>query len=101
MAAHRPQGRPRATSGFSRPISVPLPPLQGRPMTAPATSALALPSAEDLSWEQYAGRACVWCDKPLTTAARSVGTARGRMGAHVLDIEVYAGPCCPQEVQRS
>lgn len=54
-----------------------------------------LPAAGDLSWEQYGGRACVWCDQPLTTGARSVGISRGRLGAHVLDIEVFAGACCP------
>lgn len=64
-------------------------------MTASTADARVLPAAGDLSWEQYAGRACVWCGKPLTVGARSVGTARGREGVHVLDIEVYAGPCCP------
>ncbi|NUK35072.1 hypothetical protein HRW16_09670 [Streptomyces lunaelactis] len=72
--------------------------MQGHPVTAPTTAEPALPATVDLSWEQYAGRACVWCDQPLTTGARSVGTARGRIGAHVLDIEVYAGPCCPQPI---
>lgn len=54
-----------------------------------------IPPAGDLSWEQYAGRACVWCGQPLTVGGRSVGIARGREGVHVLDVEVYAGPCCP------
>ncbi|NUK70460.1 hypothetical protein HRW23_32915 [Streptomyces lunaelactis] len=67
-------------------------------MTAPTTAEPELPAAADLSWEQYAGRACVWCDQPLTAGARSVGTARGRISAHVLDIEAYAGPCCPQPI---
>jgi hypothetical protein len=70
-------------------------PLQGRPVTASTADARVLPTAGDLSWEQYAGRACVWCDQPLTTGARSVGISRGRLGAHVLDIEVFAGACCP------
>lgn len=72
-----------------------LPPLPGRPVTAPTAGERVMPTAGDLSWEQYAGRACVWCGKPLTVGARSVGIARGRIGVHVLDIEVYAGPCCP------
>jgi hypothetical protein len=64
-------------------------------VTASTADARVLPAAGDLSWEQYAGRACVWCDQPLTTGARSVGISRGRLGAHVLDIEVFAGACCP------
>ncbi len=67
-------------------------------MTVPVADPHRLPAAAALSWEQYAGRACVWCDQPLTTGAHSVGIARGRIGAHVLDIEVFAGPCCPQPV---
>ncbi|MEU4498894.1 hypothetical protein AB0F96_37000 [Streptomyces sp. NPDC023998] len=75
-------------------------PMQGRAVTAPTVIELVLPAAGDLSWEQYSGRACVWCDRPITRGGRSVGIARGRMGAHVLDIEVYAGPCCPQKVEQ-
>lgn len=53
-----------------------------------------LPSALDLTFEQYSGRACVWCGKPLWKGARSAGRARGRKGAHVFDIEVYACADC-------
>ena len=63
-------------------------------MTA-ETDARRIPPADDLDWEQYAGRACVWCGQPLTIGGRSVGTARGQADAHNLDVEVYAGPCCP------
>lgn len=56
---------------------------------------LLLPPAADLTWEQAAGRSCVWCDTPITRGGYSVGKARGRIGAHSLDTEVYAGPCCP------
>lgn len=66
-------------------------------MTAPP---LPIPPATDLSWEQYAGRACVWCDTPITSGGRSVGIARGQDGAHNLDTEVYAGPCCPAYLTR-
>lgn len=52
------------------------------------------PSAVNLNGEQYAGRACCWCAKALWHGAVSAGIARGRCGAHVLDIEVYACPDC-------
>ncbi|MFI1401091.1 hypothetical protein [Streptomyces sp. NPDC020681] len=67
-------------------------------MTAPAKPALTMcrdvpvPSAADLSWEQYGGRACFACGKPLTVGAVSCGRARGRQGVHVLDVEVWACP---------
>lgn len=53
-----------------------------------------LPGPGTLTWAQAQGRACVWCKKPLTTGAVSVGIVHDRQGAHVLDIEVWAGPCC-------
>ena len=53
-----------------------------------------LPEPGELTWEQSAGRACVWCKKPLTSGAVSVGIIRDRLGAHNLDTEVWAGPCC-------
>ncbi|MGW7366459.1 hypothetical protein ACWGI8_24245 [Streptomyces sp. NPDC054841] len=70
-------------------------------MTAPAVEGTAartscrkapVPAAQALSWEQYAGRSCVACGKPLTTGAIWCGVARGRQGAHVLDTEVWACP---------
>jgi hypothetical protein len=64
-------------------------------VTTSTADARVPPAAGDLSWDQYAGRACVWCDQPLTTGARSVGISRGWLSAHVLDIEVFAGACCP------
>jgi hypothetical protein len=64
-------------------------------VTTSTADARVLPAAGDLSWEQYAGRACVCCGMPLTVGALSVGIARGREGVHVLDIEVYAGLRCP------
>lgn len=51
-----------------------------------------VPTAQALSWEQYAGRACCACGKPLTTGAVHRGVARGRQGAHVLDVEVWTCP---------
>lgn len=53
-----------------------------------------LPDLRTLTWDQSAGRACIWCKKPLTTGAVSAGIIRGQLGAHILDTEVWAGPCC-------
>lgn len=50
------------------------------------------PPAADLNAEQYSGRACCWCGKPLWRGAVSAGISRGQVGAVVLDIEVYACP---------
>lgn len=57
-----------------------------------------LPAPGTLTWGQATGRACIWCKTPLTTGAVSAGTIRDRLGAHVLDTEVWAGPCCVGEV---
>ncbi|MFI1472016.1 hypothetical protein [Streptomyces wuyuanensis] len=51
-----------------------------------------IPTAQALSHEQYAGRACCACGKQLTTGAVHRGVARGRQGAHVLDVEVWSCP---------
>ncbi|MFS8200464.1 hypothetical protein ACLVWQ_17480 (plasmid) [Streptomyces sp. CWNU-52B] len=56
------------------------------------------PPAAELGGEQYAGRACCYCRTKLTSGAMSAGISRGRLGVHVLDIEVYA---CPDCVRRS
>nr|PPQ57091.1 hypothetical protein C5F59_10655 [Streptomyces sp. QL37] len=53
-----------------------------------------LPGPDRLTWDQSAGRACVYCARPLTSGAVHVGTIRDRLGAHVLDTEAWAGPCC-------
>ncbi|MFI7890835.1 hypothetical protein ACIFUY_06180 [Streptomyces sp. CACIS-1.16CA] len=53
-----------------------------------------LPPLAGLTWDQAAGRACVWCKRPLDRGAVSAGVIEGRDGAHVLDTEVWAGPCC-------
>ncbi|WJV47655.1 hypothetical protein [Streptomyces flavofungini] len=50
------------------------------------------PPARDLSYEQYSGRACVWCGAQLTSGAVAAGISRGKIGAVVLDIGVYACP---------
>ncbi|MEU6098656.1 hypothetical protein [Streptomyces sp. NPDC047079] len=52
------------------------------------------PPTSHLNAEQYAGRACCWCGKPLWHGAVSAGISRGRSGAHVLDTEVYACAAC-------
>ncbi|MFD3999791.1 hypothetical protein [Streptomyces rubiginosohelvolus] len=53
-----------------------------------------LPTLGELTWDQAAGRACVWCKKLLDRGAVSAGVIRERDGAHVLDTQVWAGPCC-------
>ncbi len=53
-----------------------------------------LPPVRDLTRGQHDGHACVWCGKPLWRGAVSAGVSRGRSGAHVLDIEVYACTDC-------
>ncbi|QLF83212.1 hypothetical protein QEN61_gp28 [Streptomyces phage Eklok] len=61
-------------------------------MTAP--TGLPLPDPGALTWDQAAGRACVWCGQLLTTGTVRVGVVRDRLGVHVLDSEVWTGPCC-------
>ncbi|MFI9154471.1 hypothetical protein [Streptomyces sp. NPDC053367] len=52
-----------------------------------------LPPATSLTGPQYNGWACVWCGTSLArTGGVSAGIARGQIGAHVLDVEVYACP---------
>lgn len=53
-----------------------------------------LPSALELTRPQFDGWACVWCRTPLGKGAVSAGRATGSVGAHSLDIEVYACPSC-------
>lgn len=52
-----------------------------------------LPSADDLTYAQYQGWACVWCCASLWTARGGVpvGRARSEDGS---SIEVYACPGC-------
>lgn len=53
-----------------------------------------IPSALDLTRPQFDGWACVWCGATLTKGAVSAGRATGQIGAHSLDIEVYACALC-------
>ncbi len=53
-----------------------------------------LPTLGELTWDQSAGRACVWCKQPLDRGAVPAGVIREQDGAHCLDTEVWAGPCC-------
>ncbi|MFF1923142.1 hypothetical protein ACFVW8_21550 [Streptomyces sp. NPDC058221] len=64
-------------------------------MTAPTRP---LPGPSELTWDQSAGRACVWCRQPLTSGAVSVGIVRDQLGTHNLDTEVWAGPCCTRTI---
>lgn len=61
------------------------------------------PTTDRLSKAQYDGWACCWCGKGLldVRGAVSAGISRGRVGAAVLDVEVYACPSCaaPSEPQ--
>ncbi|MFM9652743.1 hypothetical protein [Streptomyces galilaeus] len=52
-----------------------------------------LPDATELPRRRYSGWACVWCGASLREGGRSAGVARGHMGAHRLDVEVYE--CMP------
>lgn len=61
------------------------------------------PPTDELNRAQYSGWACCWCDKSLlgVSGVISAGVAKGRMGAHVLDAEVFAcGPRCSQRPRR-
>ncbi|UXY28569.1 hypothetical protein [Streptomyces sp. HUAS TT20] len=49
----------------------------------------ALPSALDLTRAQYSGWACVRCHASLQNGAVPAGRARGSIGAHALDVDVY------------
>ncbi|MFF3928547.1 hypothetical protein [Streptomyces hirsutus] len=52
-----------------------------------------LPSADDLTYPQHQGWACVWCGASLRTERGGVSAGRAR-GAHGFSIEVYACPAC-------
>ncbi|MER6064816.1 hypothetical protein ABT167_27315 [Streptomyces sp. NPDC001792] len=41
----------------------------------------------------YSGWACVWCGASLQRGGEPAGRARGSVGAHVLDVDVYQ--CLP------
>jgi hypothetical protein len=59
------------------------------------------PPATELTRAQYDGYACCWCGTSLWQGAISVGRARGSIGAHVLDVEVYAcSKRCPKRPRR-
>lgn len=77
----RPLHSPGVGGGLSTPNSV-----------SPTTRTL--PSPETLTWDQSAGRACVWCNRLLTMGAVFVGVIPDRLGAHALDTKGWAGPCC-------
>lgn len=57
-----------------------------------------IPPAADLSWEQYAGRACYACGRLFNRGAILAGRAEGWQGVHVLDTDVYACPDPPAGV---
>jgi hypothetical protein len=51
-----------------------------------------LPSALDLTPAQYSGWACCLCGASLRNGGAPAGRARGSIGAHVLDVDVYRCP---------
>ncbi|MFD7884110.1 hypothetical protein ACFV3N_16925 [Streptomyces bauhiniae] len=59
----------------------------------PATAARPLPTTHEMTGAQYAGRACVWCEAPLTQGRVLAGQASGQIGAHVVGTPAYQ--CLP------
>ncbi|WP_175410106.1 hypothetical protein [Streptomyces sp. TRM64462] len=63
-------------------------PAEERPRPLPATTA-------GLSWDVYAGRACVWCEELLMApGAEPVGRIVDRLGVHDLSTTVWACARC-------
>lgn len=61
-----------------------------------------LPPVRALTRAQHDGWACCWCGRSLFRCGGiSAGIARGHMGAHVLDIEVYACHECGSPTRES
>lgn len=60
------------------------------------------PPVRQLSKAQYDGWACCWCGKGLLDekGAAPAGISRGRQGAVVLDIQVYACATCAVPPER-
>ena len=52
------------------------------------------PPTSELTYGQYQGFNCCWCNTVLTTGAVDAGVSRGGVGAHVHDNRVYACPTC-------
>ncbi len=52
-----------------------------------------------LTYRQYQGWDCCWCSASLRNDGVSAGVSRGAVGAHKLDVEVYA--CQPCTASRS
>lgn len=57
------------------------------------------PPPTALTHGQYQGWNCCWCRASLKNGGVSAGISRGSIGAHALDIEVYA--CQPCHTSRS
>lgn len=59
------------------------------------------PPATELTYRQYQGWDCCWCGASLSAGGVSAGISRGTVGAHKLDVEVYAcGRRCPKRPRR-
>lgn len=52
------------------------------------------PPTSELTYGQYQGFNCCWCNTKLTTGAVEAGVSRGGVGAHVHDNRVYACRDC-------
>ncbi|WP_157852688.1 hypothetical protein RFN58_06730 [Streptomyces iakyrus] len=52
------------------------------------------PPVIELTYGQYQGWNCCYCNSSLAGGGLPAGTSRGNSGAHHLDINVYACPPC-------
>lgn len=62
------------------------------------TTLPAPPPTSELTYGQYQGFNCCWCNTRLTTGAIEAGVSRGGVGAHVHDNTVYACPDCAERL---
>ncbi|OXS35364.1 hypothetical protein CHR28_10170 [Streptomyces sp. XY006] len=59
------------------------------------------PPVSDLTYGQYQGWNCCWCNARLTGGAVPAGIAQGASGAHDLSMQVYACRICVSQSPRS
>ncbi|UOB09050.1 hypothetical protein MQE23_08295 [Streptomyces sp. HP-A2021] len=60
------------------------------------------PPPTELTYGQYSGWNCCWCNASLQAGGVSAGVSQGGIGAHGLDVEVYeCGPRCPERPRRT
>lgn len=61
---------------------------------------LSAPPPTELTYRQYQGWHCCWCSASLMSGGFSAGISRGGVGAHKLDVEVYACQRCTASRRR-